>query len=178
MNIAELQKTIYDINEEKGWHTPPLIVDGEIQVSEVLAKLALVHCELSEALHEEEAGRMRLWYNDIEHDPPKPEGYVVEIADALIRVLDTCEVLGIKLDDLVECRLATPSTLIGLHRDVSNAAEALRQDNMSEFKEAFEALWFRSFRLCERYSLDLAAAIYTKIMYNKTRPFRHGGKKA
>lgn len=32
--------------------------------------------------------------------------------------------------------------------------------------------------LCEGYGIPLAKAIEMKIEYNKTRPYRHGGKKA
>ena len=36
----------------------------------------------------------------------------------------------------------------------------------------------RIFDFCEANGIDLEAALRTKMSYNKTRPFRHGGRKA
>lgn len=36
----------------------------------------------------------------------------------------------------------------------------------------------RIFDLCGYYGIDLEAAIKMKLAYNRSRPFRHGGKKA
>lgn len=84
----------------------------------VLAKLALVMTELSEAVEEAREDRWLEW-NSVEK-PDKPEGFVVELADAVIRIFHLAGLLG----------------------------------------------------------LDLEGAIRTKMEYNRTRPYRHGGKKA
>jgi hypothetical protein len=34
------------------------------------------------------------------------------------------------------------------------------------------------FDTCQRYGIDLEAALQVKMAYNKTRPCRHGGKRA
>lgn len=93
---------------EKGWHdgTPRNI--GEA--------LALVHSEISEALEAYRVGDMDVRVSDT----GKPEGFAIELADAVIRIADLCGLLGIRLGD----------------------------------------------------------AVRIKHQYNRTRPWRHGGKKA
>ena len=51
MTIKELQQKVYQTNEEKGWHEFPLRDPdtGKVSVHHVLAKLALIHTEISEA---------------------------------------------------------------------------------------------------------------------------------
>jgi len=49
-------------------------------------KIALVHSELSESL--EEYRDHKAWYYEVDG---KPEGIGVELADAIIRILDMCE---------------------------------------------------------------------------------------
>lgn len=48
-------------------------------------KLALIHSEISEALEEYRMGRLNSYESDY-----KPEGMVIELADAIIRILDLC----------------------------------------------------------------------------------------
>ena len=78
-------------------------------------EIALMHSELSEALEAYREGDIR----DVKVVRGKPEGVVVELADALIRICEACQFRG----------------------------------------------------------LDLAAATRAKMKYNKTRSYRHGGKK-
>ena len=82
--------------------------------------LALIHSEVSEALEELRNGSQpdAWWYND--KDVYKPEGFPVELADIIIRVLD----------------------------------------------------------LAGGLDIDMATVLEQKIEYNRTRPFRHGGKRA
>ncbi|GHU66537.1 hypothetical protein FACS1894184_04760 [Clostridia bacterium] len=94
--------------------------------------VALIHSELSEALEEHRAGRPNLWHvcevfckagkaintcgiddnNCPRADKPddsdrccmreyKPEGVAVELADAIIRILDYCAYVGIDIDSVV-----------------------------------------------------------------------------
>lgn len=77
-------------------------------------RIALIHSELSEALECYRNDEPSYYLKD-----GKPEGIAAELADAVIRILDTCEASDI----------------------------------------------------------DLNTAIEDKMAYNKTRPFKHGGKK-
>jgi NTP pyrophosphatase (non-canonical NTP hydrolase) len=110
MTIAEWQKVIHANNVEKGWWE-----DGERNFGEVAM---LIVTEVAEA--------MEAWRDDepmvcvAEYVGAKPEGIAVEMADAVIRIFDWAESVGVDLGDVIA----------------------------------------------------------RKHAYNKTRPYRHGGKKA
>lgn len=123
-----IQKAVHELAKEKGWHT--------VETS-LVERIALVHCELSEAVECIRNDEPGIWQKgkitspilseDIVKIFPisdkwshhvKPEGVLVELADAVIRVMDICESQG----------------------------------------------W------------DLEQAIKLKHEFNKTRPYRHGGK--
>lgn len=136
--LETLQRYIHNWASGKGWW------DSEEQKN-IPSKIALMHSELSEAL---EAYRNKLpegygltikdtywcsddggvyfdnlnWQTDRpieEREPLKPEGFGIELADCIIRILDTAGFLGI----------------------------------------------------------DIGRAILDKMVYNQTRPYKHGGKK-
>lgn len=71
-------------------------------------KIALVHSELSEALEECRAGRVEdgIYYAG----DSKPEGFGIEMADAVIRIMDLCCALGINLQECVELKMAYNQT--------------------------------------------------------------------
>lgn len=117
--LSELNQLATEIHENAvnhgWWDYPP-----RERSIEIPTKLMLVVTELSEAMEELRNGSIdgiRLNY-DSEHG--KPEGFGIELADAVIRILDLASALGIDMD----------------------------------------------------------LAIRMKHEYNKTRPYRHGGKHA
>jgi len=75
--IKEWQEEIHSIAKDKGWH------DEQRSEAEIIA---LMHSELSEALEEYREDNKDVYYED-----GKPEGYVVELVDVLIRILDHLE---------------------------------------------------------------------------------------
>ncbi len=77
--------------------------------------LALVHSELSEALEEYRDGRPMVYADNLDTltrvtDPQafrptdKPEGIAIELADAVIRILDYCGHAGIDLDTAIRVK--------------------------------------------------------------------------
>lgn len=92
------QKEIYELAKSKGWH-PEADQDDALTIDLILSKVALIHSELSEAVEELRMGRARLWYDD-----KKPEGFGVEIADAVIRCYDLAGMLNIDLDKMIELK--------------------------------------------------------------------------
>lgn len=88
MQIRELQTMAYENSKAHGFHDEPMCVP---------VKLALIHEEVSEALAEYRSGRMQLWAGE----KGKPEGFGIELADAVIRIADLAEALGIDLETLI-----------------------------------------------------------------------------
>lgn len=118
ITIAELVTRSHALAASKGWH------EGTLNVPE---KLALIHSEVSEALESfrsdgvrvkcldcngtgrHETDRCRC--DDDQHewwfgDSGKPEGFVVELADAVIRIADLCGALGLDLSSALELKHA------------------------------------------------------------------------
>lgn len=122
MDLNDLRDEVHKLAVEKGWWDG---VNSPIEAMRLIPeKIALIHSELSEALEE---------YRNSQYGPAdslpgrgfyysngKPEGFSVELADAIIRILD----------------------------------------------------------LCGKLNLDIQFAVSTKHEYNKSRPHRHGGKRA
>lgn len=120
--ITELQARAYQNAVNKGWY------DGAERIN-IPEKLCLVHSEVSEALEEyrngkaasqvyfkgvdEEGNEAHLNYlldGDIPSTLGKPEGFSIELADAVIRILDLCGALGIDLEKAVETKMAYNAT--------------------------------------------------------------------
>lgn len=113
--IGQWQEEITAWGAEKGWDKPALCavraVDrpddpgqyepAGVDTNAVLAKIALCHSELSEALEAARDGKYVAYEKD-----GKPEGVVVELADVVIRVFHLCGLLGLDLESAVEMKMA------------------------------------------------------------------------
>lgn len=106
--IETLQRKIHQGNIDAGWWTD---LDTMQSLSEecrirtrfgkalVAEKLVLIHSEVSEAM---EAARKNLMDDKLTHR----KGIEVELADAVIRILDLCGALGLDLAGAVQEKLA------------------------------------------------------------------------
>lgn len=93
--LRELQTDVHDLACEKGWW------DGydrddlgrlKLTTDQVISKIALIHAELSEAVEE---ARKSDDYGLYFGEGDKPEGFGIELSDALIRILDLFGALGL-----------------------------------------------------------------------------------
>lgn len=132
ITIDELVERSHGLAKEKGWYE--LWHDGSAKVTaiNIPEKLALIHSEVSEALEEfrkhgvrmrcvrcngvgtggeddsadgclrcEGTGFLEIYTYD---GGPKPEGFVVELADVMIRIGDLCGALGLDLAKAIETK--------------------------------------------------------------------------
>lgn len=92
--LYDLQIESYECSKANGFHEP-----GEDE--NPVIKLCLAHGELSEALEEYRSNHMDLYYHD-----GKPEGFGIELADAVIRIMDLAQMQNINLSDMVSLKQA------------------------------------------------------------------------
>lgn len=141
-------KEIHELAVEKGWWDKPRS-DEEI---------ALLIC--SEVFEAFEAWRN----NDM-------AGLAEELADIEIRIADLRGRQGI-YDHAVAHPIGD-----GFVGKPSPTEEFYRMANAALLQN-YDDLLFSAGILAEAHNIDLAAAIIAKHEHNKTRPHRHGGKKA
>jgi NTP pyrophosphatase (non-canonical NTP hydrolase) len=70
----------------------------------------------------------------------------------------------------------TGNLLALIHSEVSEALEDDRKGWDEDFAEELADVYIRVFDLCGYKGIDLEHHILKKMEYNKSRPFRHGGK--
>jgi NTP pyrophosphatase (non-canonical NTP hydrolase) len=71
----------------------------------------------------------------------------------------------------------TGTLLALIHSEVSEALEADRKGNDENFAEELADVCIRVFDLCGAKGIDLEKEILKKMEHNKTRSYKHGGKK-
>lgn len=111
-SITDLQKDIHDSNAVAGWwtdlETGVSLADEARKGSRlgkaiVAEKLCLIHSEVSEAM---EGARKNLPDDKLPHRPM----IEVELADAVIRILDLCGALNLDLEGAITEKLIFNST--------------------------------------------------------------------
>lgn len=102
INIDELVRVIGSDNEANGWHE-----DWNLK-----EKLLMVHTEVSEAVEELRTDKPDFYLSKTEFvvdeslcEIPKPEGFSVEIADTIIRLLDICYKEQIDISYMINIKL-------------------------------------------------------------------------
>jgi|ERR1700677_1956845 len=111
MNLNEVAKRCHDDAKKLGWY-------DEGKVKSDVESLMMTVTELAEAVEELRTNKPMVYYNlrnitgsTITTDPkhpdanPKPEGFAVELADAVIRLLDLAQYKGIDLEKVIADKL-------------------------------------------------------------------------
>jgi NTP pyrophosphatase (non-canonical NTP hydrolase) len=187
--IEVMEIEVQDYCKAKGWY------DTEVPFA---AAMALLHEEAAEAGH---AWRIHglddaTQYPAHVHEDdgtaegcpgcfaePKPEGVGSEFADVLIRMLDDSTRYKLDLSDTLEPDeeifaladefLVNINALHGLIAGVTGAVETCYQDSSKAFASILSFL----LQLCGLYGINLEAEYERKMAYNRTREYRHGGRK-
>ena len=139
--------------------------------------IALVHSELSEALeaYREYGNTTHAWMELVDEDSDDriPVGVGHELADVVIRVADMAEWYEWKLPKrqllAFDPNESFGEHIVSAHEMLSDVRGSEPTDVLSDFVEYIRAM-------AAHYSIDLDAAIEAKMEYNRTRPYRHGGK--
>ena len=104
MDIETLIRKSHKTATEKGWWDTPK--------REIPELLALIHSEVSEALESYRIGEVdTMWYEG----SGKPEGFVIELADTVIRIADLCGEFGLDLESALTEKMAYNKTRTHRH---------------------------------------------------------------
>jgi NTP pyrophosphatase (non-canonical NTP hydrolase) len=91
--LKRLGRVAHSIAREKGFYeNPPTIPD----------RLCLIHSEISEALEAYRDDKVDIYFRD----NAKPDGLIVELADAIIRIVDLAYYLGLDIDEAVALKMS------------------------------------------------------------------------
>lgn len=172
----------------------------------IASRLALIHCEISEAVECVARGNMKLMFEnpvngdmsdevmlkyneemsiqDALADGYKPEGFPVELADVFLRVCDLAESLGLELRDDSVLDGDKSQVAAGADPESTAAGLCMLHDALPCAYECDDARFERELGdalsllswIAAAHRIDLLAMAELKHEYNKTRPIRHGGK--
>lgn len=91
-DIDVISKRVYELAVEKGWWDGPERSFGDL--------MSLVHSEVSEAVESKRNDEPAVWYRE----DGKPDGWAVELADAVIRIMDLFVREDLSLGDVIDIK--------------------------------------------------------------------------
>ena len=152
-DFNKLAKEIHQYNKEAGWW------DGD---REIETALMLVVTEIAEATEGERKDLMD------DHLPSRKMGEV-ELADALIRMLDIGGYLNIPYDEDYTCRFE--GNIYAEHLFLTQCITSMPHylSSMSRLIEEYSYFINGIYEIGRGMGYDINAAMYEKIEYNKTR---------
>jgi len=187
MDLNNYIEEIHENSKDKGWWDKP---------HSVLETHALIHSEIAEATESVRNGDHAVFINPVcypcpgathdctEMDCPdaieKPEGEAVELVDAVVRVLDYFGHKGWGCTNFKTTILTTPNALnkhAVFHAQVGMAATGALIDDEDWESDYLNNVVNQILEYFELRSWDFEEVLKLKMAYNKTRSYRHGGKK-
>ena len=193
MNWNEFAQEVHENACEKGWWDEP-VTFGDI--------VSLCHSEISEALEEFRAGRPLVYFVETngfvvtamdERQGEKPEGIAVELGDCVMRILDWMRQESVDVDGaMAQARVMlrggreVPALRVNggmgdlaaeLHLYLSMAYRNwLNGTGTSPIATRMALVILRIQEWAGERGVDLDQVLREKHAYNKSRPYRHGGK--
>lgn len=172
VDIYGLAHEIHSTAKEKGFW------DEERNTGEMLM---LIISELAEALEEHRDGREVIYYVE----GGKPEGTAIELADAVIRCLDTLyakwhsRLGGMQIFYEDQSLLQCSENPLSMYKIDDNFGENLLKAVDLAVRGQRNILFLVDCviyceRLCETLGVDIWHAARVKMDYNTTRPYKHG----
>ena len=189
LDLNEFAQEVHAVAVEHGWW------DGE-ENNDIDTKIALIHAEWSEALEEYRAGRPMVWHAclecgdvcdgdacgewvdggcELDEMAKKPEGIAVELVDGVIRILDLMAAKDVDFAQagyICSGKRTLPQLVAVLHYATA-MSDPEDDDAASWLSGCIEAVreWL------EDQGVDMDEVLRLKHEYNKTRSYRHGGKR-
>lgn len=117
-----------------------------------------------------------------EHRDPKPEGVAVELADCVLRILDylatTDEDISMEVGSIPETDYGPTINVPALFCDCSRHLVYAHINTGSSRAVALNLIMCIKAILgwCDQHKVPSESILREKHEYNKTRPYRHGGK--
>jgi hypothetical protein len=174
--LSEMNVEIRELNTEKGWRT------GDNTFGDYEALLQSEIAELTENYRDHRLDRYTV------PDGPKagkPDDVGSEAADVFIRLLDMCDVFGVRLGildhgmtlaDLAVADLPDRLKTFGDHVNYlhKRAAKIELGDASAPYMVGMFLCDLLAF--CAKFGLDLDDEYERKMAYNWKRPYQHGGR--
>ncbi len=110
MNLNELAQKVHRTASSKGWWDEQVIQSEQcphIIPKPIGDQFTNFHAEISEAWEEYRNGK---GMNEVYYVNNKPEGVPIELADLVIRVLDTCAAYNIDLESAIALKMEYNNT--------------------------------------------------------------------
>jgi hypothetical protein len=198
LDLNVFAQEVHAVAVEHGWW------EGE-ENNDIDTKIALIHAEWSEALEEYRAERPMVWYRCDEAEDEdgivcaeracsawengdcsicsrdkKPEGIAVELVDGCIRVLDlvAARELDVKATVYSDRKRSTlPQLVAHLHKLTANGGCYLDDWDVEKAAVMLMACIRNVKDWLDVQGVDFEELMRLKHEYNKTRPYRHGGKR-
>lgn len=178
LDLAKITAEVHQNAVDHGWWEGDRSMDGVF---------ALIHSEWSEALESYRNHEPMVWYQE-KDGHQKPEGFAVELIDGCIRIFDLLGYFDAPMQEVryderlhdVESRqveMDEEMLIATCHLYTSQAYRELKEGYKTDAMATLMARVFIIFDWLHEKGIDYEAILLEKHEYNKSRPYKHGGKR-